>query len=128
MAARLLLRRRYREAPLDVLLHGLGSEGAPPRKVGLPLEVLERDVRRVERWLGRAPLLPNTCLYRALGRYAVLTGAGLPAVFFMGVPRRGEGDGHAWVEVFERPFAEPQEPADFAITFRYPMVGKGPQR
>jgi hypothetical protein len=96
--------------------------------VALPVEVLERDVRRVERWLGRAPLLPNTCLYRALGRYAVLTRAGLPAVFLMGVPRRGEGDGHAWVEVFEKTFAESQPPEDFAITFRYPMLANGAER
>lgn len=127
ISQRLRLPKRYRQAPLDELLARLTAQ--TPWYPPLALESVERDVRRVERWLSRVPGLPDTCLYRALGRYTVLTRAGLPAVFLMGVPRGGgDGDGHAWIEVFERPFAETQAVADFAVTFRYPSKAEPKRR
>lgn len=123
LAQRLMLPRRYRQAPLDELLVGLTLRA--PREPTLSLDSLELDIRRVEQWVSRVPGVPDTCLYRALGRYAVLSHAGLPAVFVMGLQRgAADRDGHAWTEVFGRPFAESQSVADFAVTFRYPSEPK----
>lgn len=118
-AHRMAMPRRFQRNSLDALLLALSSEGRAVPQISLA--ALERDVLRVERILSRAPQLPDTCLYRALSRYAALTRAGLPAVFVMGLPRGGGDDpGHAWIEVFGKPFAEAQSVADLAVTFRYP--------
>ena len=116
---RVAMPRRYRTSSLDGLLRALSGAGRNVPKV--MLAAIERDVGRVERLLSRAPELADSCLYRALARYAVLRRAGFPAVFVMGLPRAtGDAPGHAWVEVFGRPFAEPSSVADLAVTFRYP--------
>lgn len=117
VAHRALMQRRFERRSLDVLLASLTFRSSGPQ--GLSLSAAERSIRRAER-LSRALDLPDTCLYRALARYAVLQRVGFPAVFLMGLPRDGSEQGHAWVEVSGRPFAESGSVADFAVTFRYP--------
>jgi hypothetical protein len=85
------------------------------------LEVLEGDVRFAEALLSRVPGLHDTCLYRALGRYALLERRGHAPRFVLGIDARGiEVPGHAWVEVGDRPFAEPDGVARYRVTFCYP--------
>lgn len=119
VSQRLTLERRFRESSLDALLGGLRGRSAGSAR--LSLAVVERDVRRAERLLSHAPRVSDTCLYRALARYAALSRAGFPAVFVMGLPRGGgDAPGHAWVEVAGEPFAETGPVADLAVTFRFP--------
>lgn len=114
--------RRFRNGSLDALLAELAARGKRP--AWLPLAVIERDVRRAERILSLTSRASDTCLYRALARYATLTRAGLPAVFLMGLPRcGGEQPGHAWVEICGKPFAETASVANLAVTYRFPPVG-----
>jgi hypothetical protein len=85
------------------------------------LSVLRRDLLRVERGIARLPWVMSTCLYKALGRYALLRKIGLDAAFVMGVAAEGVSDnGHAWIEVEGRPFEEPDDVARYTVTFRYP--------
>jgi hypothetical protein len=89
---------------------------------------LERRLGVVDGVLARIPGLPNTCLYRALGRYAAYRRLGVDVRFVMGLRRPGPSptdpdagalDGHAWLELDGRPFAEILE-ADYVKTFEYP--------
>ncbi len=76
----------------------------------------------MERLLAHLRLVPNTCLYRSLGRYAALASVGIPVRFVMGV--RPEGDeivGHAWLEHRGRPLGEVVDPR-FVITYAYPTL------
>ncbi len=112
---RLALPLWVRLSPLTSILRGLDT-------LGLGLAGDDRALRWVELVLDRVPLLPRTCLYRSLSRYAVLRGAGRPAVFVMAV-RRGTGgaiEGHAWIEIDGRPFREPPLAAGYAVTLRHP--------
>ena len=76
---------------------------------------------RVEALLARAPLLHQTCLYRALARYALLRRRGHPAEFVLGIDACGLAHpGHAWVELGGRAFAEAEDVSRYRVTFRYP--------
>ncbi len=110
---RLSLPLWVRLAPLPTILAQL-SEGA--------VAVDARGLPWTERVLDRVPLLPRTCLYRSLSRYAILRRAGRPAVFVMGVRRGATGavEGHAWIEIEGRPYREPPLAPDYAITLRHP--------
>ncbi len=116
---RVVLPRWFARSSLDELLERLSTVG----RVGEPLTqgVLQYDFERAERLLRRVAPLPSTCLYVALGRYAVLRREGYPAAFVMGIADAGQGEpGHAWVEVDGRPFAEPGDVSRYRVTFRYP--------
>lgn len=110
---RLSLPLWVRLSPLPAILARLSEGAVPVDARGLPL---------VERVLDRVPLLPRTCLYRSLSRYAILRHAGRPAVFVMGVRRGVSGaiEGHAWIEIEGRPYREPKLAPDYAITLRHP--------
>ena len=115
---RLALPLWVRVSPLTSVLHALDA-------VGEGVSIDDRALRWVEPVLDRIPLLPNTCLYRSLSRYAVLRRAGRPAVFVMAV-RRAQGgniEGHAWIEVDGRPFREPKLAEGYAVTLRHPAEG-----
>jgi hypothetical protein len=103
--------------PLDELLARLGGPAAGVR-VALP--ELEHLVDRGEAWADRVPLLPRTCLYRSLARFALFRRHGFPVAFVMGISPRGpEEDGHAWLEFDGTPYREDRA-AEFVETFRYP--------
>lgn len=100
------------------------SPQAPPAGPVISLENLEHAIEWTEQALARLPLHPNTCLYRALSRYALLRRTGYPAAFRMGVYRHTAQpahsiEGHAWVELFGRPFRETLDPA-LVVTYAYP--------
>ena len=119
VALRLALPERLAREPLDALLASLtpSRAGAGARTV----RSMQRDVRRAEIAVRLMPWVAGTCLYRALGRYAILRRTGLDATFVMGLGPNGvHDDGHAWVEVEGKPFQELNDVTNFAVTFRYP--------
>jgi hypothetical protein len=80
-----------------------------------------RDLSVAERLADRLPLLPRTCLASALARYAVLCRRGVAPVFCLGIPARGDGPGHAWIEIDGAPWDEdPRNLQGIVATFRYP--------
>lgn len=118
VAARLrasrLLGRRSLPAVLGALTPRVARE--------VPLDVAEGAITAAERLFERLRVVPDTCLYRSLARYAVLRGAGHPARFVMGLdldPKKRDLEGHAWVELHGEPVGETLEPG-LTVTFRYP--------
>lgn len=92
----------------------------PARSRAVPVDVAERAVAASERVFDRIGVVPGTCLYRSLARYAVLRRAGHAARFVMGLdPKAAEITGHAWVELDGEPVGETLEPG-LSITFAYP--------
>jgi Transglutaminase-like superfamily len=102
---------------LELLLARL----TPPTADGrCPLAGLELALDRAEAWADRVPLLPRTCLYQSLARYAVFRRYGFQVEFVMGISPRGpDEDGHAWLELDGKPYRE-QRAAEFVVSFRYP--------
>jgi hypothetical protein len=123
LSAAALLDRRPLPAVLGALTpgHDGGSAPMPPRAShAVPLDVAESVIAASERLFERLHLLPDTCLYRALARYAVLRRAGHPARFVMGLdPKAADIVGHAWVELDGEPVGETLEPG-LTVTFSYP--------
>jgi hypothetical protein len=115
---RVALDRLLRRRPLPEVLRAI-----TPRDrfaVPAPLDEVERALAASERWAVRLRFVPNTCLYRAMARYAVLRRAGHPARFVMGLrPGDAEINGHAWVELGGAPAFEALEER-LAVTFSYP--------
>lgn len=119
VALRLRLGSWLRRRSLPDLLRALTVDA--PAGEPIPLCQVEEALGASEALLARIRLLPDTCLYRALARYAVLRRAGHPARFVMGIkpPASGEITGHAWVELDGAPAFE-EAPADLVVTFSYP--------
>ena len=67
----------------------------------------------------RCAIGPDTCLYRALARYALLRESGYAPRFVMGVDEDDVASGHAWLELDGAPFLEPGSPR-FCRTFEHP--------
>lgn len=118
VALRFSLRRRLDERDLRALLEGLDVD-VPWDEA--PLDDALRTVARAEALIRRAPGVPDTCLYRALGRFSTLRRLGASSSrFVMGV-RKDDGVlvGHAWVEVDGAPVLE-AEPPRYVVTFAHP--------
>jgi Transglutaminase-like superfamily len=114
----LTLPRLLATVPLDALLARLSTGLGAPNSISFA--VLERAVDGAESVAERIPLLPRTCLYRCLARYAVFRRYGFPAEFVMAVSPRGpDEDGHAWLELDGVPYRE-ERSGEFVVSFRYP--------
>lgn len=101
--------------PLDSLLVALTPTSSRPTPE------LTYWLDEAERWVDRSRLLPATCLYRSIARYAVLRRAGVAASLVMGVRNTGADlDGHAWIETDGS--TEDVRAASFTPTFRYPFA------
>ncbi|APR85426.1 Hypothetical protein A7982_10775 [Minicystis rosea] len=86
----------------------------------VPREIVEAVIAASEQLVERMRVVPDTCLYRALARYAVLRRAGFPARFVMGLdPKASDISGHAWVELDGEPVGETLSPG-LTVTFQYP--------
>lgn len=107
-----------RATPLDRLLSRLARArgGAPLESVSAALDVSERCA-------SFARVVPDTCLYRALTRFALLARHGHPASFVLAVVE-AEVDvtGHAWVELDGTVFGEELD-RPYVVTLRYPAQG-----
>lgn len=116
VATRLRLVSLMRGSSLPELLRAL----APNRVEPAPIEVVERALSASQRFVELLRVVPNTCLYRALTRYAMLRRAGHPVRFMMALdPEAADVVGHAWVELDGQPLGEEIEPR-FAVTYSYP--------
>lgn len=119
ISIRVRLSRMLERLSLPDLLRSLTPDDAP-RTGSPPLAVALDALERAERVLGAVPVIPNTCLYRALARYAVLRGAGYPARFFLAVdPGAPDIEGHAWVELNGEPCLESRSER-LVVTYSYP--------
>ena len=87
----------------------------------IPLPAVEDALLAAEKVIELLRVVPDTCLYRALARYAVLRSAGHPARFVMGLsPGAPEITGHAWIELDGAPMGETLDD-DLIITYAYPQ-------
>ena len=115
------LARRIRRNSLSAILGDI--EAAASRARGAPRSpdpTFLLALRAGESIVSRARVAPNTCLYRALGRYALFRRHGHRAVFVMGLRSDADGgEGHAWVELDGVPFGESIAP-DLVVTLRHP--------
>jgi hypothetical protein len=108
------------------LLRELG----PPRPTAsirsFDLSSAVRIVQRVSRLrLFRLPLFPRACLREALGLYHVLTRAGYPVQFCIGVRKSGENlVAHSWVALHGTPIPRHDEDRSFTLVYRYPDTGQ----
>ena len=117
VSIRLQLPHLLASEPLDGLLGRLGTRRGT---VTLPLAHLDHALDRGEAWTNRVPLVPRTCLYRTIARYALYRRHGFPAEFVMAISPRGpDEDGHAWLEFNGQPYRE-ERAAEFVESFRYP--------
>ncbi|MFS8069582.1 MAG: lasso peptide biosynthesis B2 protein [Byssovorax sp.] len=117
LSLRFRLDRMLRRHSLPGLLGALTPERSLPR---VPLPTVEDALLAAEKVVERLRVVPDTCLYRSLARYAVLRSAGHPARFVMGLsPRAPEITGHAWVELDGAPMGETVDD-DMVITYAYP--------
>ena len=102
VALRRHIARAYDERALDDLLRAL--DRAAPREIAIA--DASAAIVLGERIARRARLDPDTCLYRALARYALLHRAGHAPRFVMGIDEHDPASGHAWVELDGAPFLE----------------------
>jgi hypothetical protein len=116
---RIRLARRVRNVPLPQILAELTPAKLPSVSIS-PSEVW-RVLRLVEALCRRMRVVPDSCLYRALTRYAVLRRAGYAAKFVMGMDPRARDDltAHAWVELDASPYKEALD-ARMVVTYVYP--------
>lgn len=89
-----------------------------------------RTLPLLERWVARARVSPDTCLYRAAARFVVLRSTGLTPRLVVGAANNRASEaslvGHAWVELSDAPFLEPDDPRTrFRTTWSYPEPGTG---
>lgn len=118
MRIRFRLPRLLASEPLDTLVQDLGRS-SPSSALGFDdtLSV----IRVAEAFLARCPGVANTCLYRALGRFAVLRAEGLSVEVVIGMRDDGSHEkGHAWILVDGVAFDEDDahEASQMTITFR----------
>lgn len=115
---RVALARRFDREPLDALLRSMSGEGAAlPASSAAPLIAA---IARAERWIERARVVPNTCLYRSLARFAVLRERGWRPRFVMAMPASGAGSGHAWIELDDIAVLDDEDLSTMVVTFCYP--------
>jgi hypothetical protein len=122
LSLRLRLDRMLRRHSLPGLLGALTPErSVRAERERVPLPTVEDALLAAEKLVERLRVVPDTCLYRSLARYAVLRSAGHPARFVMGLsPRAPEITGHAWVELDGAPMGETVDD-DMVITYAYPQ-------
>jgi Transglutaminase-like superfamily len=121
VGTRLRLVSMVRRRALPDLLVAL-TPSSEDRVEPAPLAAVEQAVAASERFVERLRVVPDTCLYRSLARYAMLRRAGHPVRFVMGLDARRcahEIVGHAWVELHGSPLGEELDPG-LSVTFTYP--------
>lgn len=113
--------RTLPEASLTSLMARLTPQHRPPCFRQVPRSV-GATIGAVDAVVARTPVGPQTCLFRALARYAALRQARVDATFCMGiVPNAPAVAAHAWVEVGGVAVFEAEEPR-YVETFRWPTT------
>lgn len=116
LALRAMLPLLVRRRPLPELLASLDQPGVAPPPGDDPARLAERIFRPLRFW-------PTTCLYRALGSYALLRAAGQEVRFVIGVRKvRGQLQAHAWLEREGRTIVGAPGPGEaFAVAYAWPV-------
>jgi len=122
IALRLSLPFALRASPLDALL---GRLSRPTWRA--PLVSVRRALASTEGWVTTARVVPDTCLYRALTRFALLARHGHRAEFVLAVVTDEPDTGHAWVELEGEVFDEALERA-YTVTLRASAQGSSATR
>lgn len=124
---RIRLRHRVPSVPLPRILQELTPAFLP--QVTSTASEIWMVLRIVEALCRRSRILPDTCLYRALTRYAILRRAGHAATFVMGMNPRAREDltAHAWVEINGVPYQEALDER-MVVTYVYPTEGSASTR
>jgi hypothetical protein len=118
VSIRLRLRRILHGRPLPAVLSALTPRRPPRSKI--PLPIVDRGIQGAEDILSHLRIVPDSCLYRSLARYAIFQRAGHPVRFVMGIqPAADELTGHAWIELDGSPYDEDVDPG-MRVTFAYP--------
>lgn len=113
------LARTLPERPLDAFMERITPSHRRPCFRQVPWSVAA-TIRVVDAVVARTPVGPQTCLFRALARYAALRQARVDATLCMGVRADQPGiAAHAWVEVGGVAVFE-VEPPRYMQTFRWP--------
>ena len=126
MALLVRLRQAARGLTLRALLPLMVKRQALPdllRSLDRPEAPAGDDPRRLAARLFRPlRLWPTTCLYRALGSYALLRAAGQEVRFVIGVRKAGEElQAHAWVERDGRAIVGAVGPGDrYTVAYAWP--------
>lgn len=110
------MRARYDASALDDLLRALDAR---PASAPAGLDDLSSAIFLGDRIARRAGVHPDTCLFRALARYALLRSGGHVPRFVIGIDALDPARGHAWIELAGQPFLERSSPA-FRRTFEHP--------
>lgn len=119
---RLRLASMLRRRSLPDLLASLTPRDAA--RAPRPRSEAEGAIAASEALFERLRVVPDTCLYRSLARYAVLRRAGHDARFVMAVqPSSADITGHAWVELDGEPVGETLDPG-LTVTFAYPSSAR----
>ena len=113
LALRALLPLMVRRQPLPDLLRSLDRPGTPPRHD--PTLLAARLFQPLRFW-------PTTCLYRALGGYALQRAAGHQVRFVLGVRTvDGQLQAHAWLERDGRAIVGAlQDVRPFTVAYAWP--------
>jgi Transglutaminase-like superfamily len=113
---------RWRAYGLTSVLERIGPAGRPRPESSSEIDSTIRVVRRVAALrLFRLPIFPRTCLREALALYHVLSHAGQPVEFCVGV-RKCEGDllAHSWVSLHGTPIVPADRECGFKLLYAYP--------
>lgn len=121
-AGLLRLRRRlprmFESESLDALLARL--ESWQPARPNLSRARVESSIAATEMLVARLRLAPDTCMYRSMGRYAILRANGVRVTFRMGVRPPPFRTGHAWIEDENGPYREEIADGDYVVTVVHP--------
>lgn len=118
----LRLRRRLpgmlAKEPIDTLVARLAMW--QPSRRNLSRARLETSIAATEKVIKLLRLAEDTCLYRSMGRYAVLRANGFAVSFCMGIRPPPHRTGHAWIEDDDGPYLEEIGEGDYIVTFTHP--------
>lgn len=107
---------------LDRLVMRLARRRSPA-----PLAEVSAALTTAERWVSASRVVPDTCLYRALARFALFARHGHAAAFVVAVVNADPETAHAWVELDGAPWGEELDRA-YTVIIRWPPQGSSETR
>ena len=113
---------RWRACDLTTVLAQIGPARPPARTPLSELDATVSVVRRVAALrLFTLPIFPGPCLREALALYHVLSHAGQPVEFCVGVMKAGESFvAHSWVSLLGNPIVAADRGRGFRVLYSYP--------
>lgn len=113
---------RWRARGLTTVLDQISPASPPTRLLSCEIEPTVRVVRRVAGLsLFTLPIFPRPCLREALALYHVLSHAGHPVEFCVGVLKAGEDLlAHSWVSLHGSPINPADRGGRFRVLYSYP--------